>query len=294
MSLTMPEIHVGRGAQVGPLTVFPLWTAEPTVVGLTMGLTAEVIAAERDGGPVVGEVQLTNTGSSLALLVEGEILEGGWQHRALVHDVILRPKRSLVAAVACVEAGRWHGDMTHARRGRRASGIVRGAMSAPRAGHLQHDVWDRVSRYEGAMGASPTSSYLDHLDRLPEEVVPAPPPVLDGQRGVIIGLAGHPVLLELFPTHDALCGALPALMAGLLLDAAATAAPAEMTPGRRARRMVAHLDGRSVRRAGGIDAGDGDAHELTTDQAAVRGVTLAGQWAHMTVFNLRHSLVAAS
>lgn len=293
-TMTMPELHVGRGTQVGPLTVFPVWASAPAVEELAMGAAAEVAVAERDGSPMVGELILTNTGTQAALLIEGELLEGGWQHRALQHDVILRRSSSMVASVACVEAGRWNGGATHVRRGRRASGNVRAAMSSPDPQHRQQDVWSRVSRYGQVMGTSPTSSHVDHLDRIPDTADVKAVQVLEGQRGVIVGLAGQPVLLEVFPTHEALRSALPDLLSGLLVDAMASGAPNEVTPGRRARRMVERLDGRRIRHASGVDAGDGESRALETAHAVLRGVTMADQWAHLSAFNRHHPLVKVS
>lgn len=290
----IPELHVGRGQQAGPLTVFPVWTGAPAISRLVMGLAAEVSVAEREGSPVVGELIVTNKGSSHALLVEGELLEGGWQHRALQHDVILRPSGSMVAPVVCVEAGRWQGGGAHERRARRASGNVRAAMNATDESRRQQQVWHRVSGYDRSMGTSPTSSYVDHLDRMRQRVAFANVPVLDGQRGVVIGLAGQPVLLELFPSQECLTAALPELISGLMIDAISCATPMVITPGRRARRLVERLDGRRTHLADEVNAGDAIPFSLVTEHAAVRGVTLDEQWAHLTVFNRRHPLVEVS
>ena len=105
----IPELHVGRGQQVGPLTVFPVWTGAPAIAGLVMGLAAEVSVAEREGSPVVGELIVTNNGREPALLVEGELLEGGWQHRALTQTVLVEANSTSTLPVVCVEAGRWGG-----------------------------------------------------------------------------------------------------------------------------------------------------------------------------------------
>lgn len=293
-TMWMPELHVGRGTQVGPLTVFPVWASAPAVVGLAMGLAAEVTVTERDGSPVVGQLVVTNAGAQTALLVEGELLEGGWQHRALQHDVILRSASSMVVSVACVEAGRWNGAGSHVRRGRRASGNVRAAMGQADPSQRQEAVWSRVSDYDQAMGESATSSYVDHLDRLPRSLDLSAVPLLDGQRGVIVGLAGQPVVLELFPSHEALADALPELLSGLMLDAMSSRAPDAVTPARRARRMVDRLDGRRARHVTGVDAGDGEPFALDTEYAALRGVTLDEEWAHLTAFNRHHSLVEVS
>jgi hypothetical protein len=87
--LTMPTLHVGQGTHLGGLSVFPVWTDAPIMSGLDTGRAARVQAAEREGSPVVGELVLKNQGAKPALLVAGELFEGGWQHRALNHDILL-------------------------------------------------------------------------------------------------------------------------------------------------------------------------------------------------------------
>ena len=322
--MTMPALHVGQGATAGPLTVFPVWAAEPGPAGLATGLAADVRVGERDGRPVVGQLVLTNTGSAPALLVEGELLEGGWQHRVLLHDLVLAPGRSMVAPVACVEAGRWGGGGQHARRARRASGAVRATLHTTSPSMRQGEVWRRVSGYDTAMGASATSSFLDHLDAFDSDRAapsldsrrppapggpaagPSPAEVdgwlrevravapLDGQRGVVVGVAGQPVLLEVFPSSQALTEALPALLTGLLLDAVAAGAPVEPTPARRARRIVERLDGERFHRQEGVDAGLGVPQTLDTRSLAARGVAVDEVWAHLSVFNRTHPLLAAA
>lgn len=78
------------------------------------------VAELEDLSPDVNRVVLTNVGHSMALLVEGELLEGGWQHRVLQNDVVLVPGMPMVAAVACVEHGRWEpqGTPTFQRQAR--------------------------------------------------------------------------------------------------------------------------------------------------------------------------------
>ena len=125
MTMMMPELHVGRGTGLGPLTMFPVWTDAVAPAGLVTGRAAHVNVAERADGPSVGELMLTNIGDRVALLVEGEVLEGGWQHRVLVHDLVLSPGVSVAAVVVCVEQGRWEGSSPLARRARRASASVR-------------------------------------------------------------------------------------------------------------------------------------------------------------------------
>src|SRR6185503_19519780 len=119
--LMMPTLHVGQGSHLGGLSVFPVWTDAPVVAGLDTGRSARVQVAEREGSPVVGELVLKNTGAKPALLVAGELFEGGWQHRALNHDVLLVAGQQLVTSVSCVEVGRWQGGTAQVRASRRAA-----------------------------------------------------------------------------------------------------------------------------------------------------------------------------
>jgi hypothetical protein len=78
---------VGHGTHVGGLSLFPIWTDAPTVSGLDTGTAARVQVDEREGSPVVGELALKNRGPKPALLVAGELFEGGWQHRAMGNEL---------------------------------------------------------------------------------------------------------------------------------------------------------------------------------------------------------------
>jgi hypothetical protein len=191
-----------------------------------------VQVAEREGSPVVGELVLKNEGAKPALLVAGELFEGGWQHRALNHDILLMAGQQLVASVSCVESGRWHGASAQVRRLRRASMMVRSAQTIADSDERQGQVWERVSRYDNAFGASPTASYVDHLNRraAPSEVSNGRAKgaqeskaaelaagiknirALPGQRGALIGLGGQPAFVELFASPTGLRRHLPGLL----------------------------------------------------------------------------------
>ncbi len=291
--LMMPTLHVGQGTHLGGLSVFPVWTDAPIVSGLDTGRAARVHVAEREGSPVVGELVLKNEGAKPALLVAGELFEGGWQHRALNHDILLMAGQQLVASVSCVEAGRWHGASAQVRRSRRASMMVRSAQTTADGYDRQDQVWERVSRYDKAFGASPTASYVDHLNRRVAPIVDSaghPPAAeaaheaeaaqlaagikniraLPGQRGVLIGLGGHPAFVELFASPTGLRRHLPGLLEAAAIDAALL--PAEPTPGRRARRFVGPLAGAPLGHELGADAGSGHALGSRSQHHEIRGL----------------------
>jgi hypothetical protein len=297
--VAIPELHVGRPARFGPLTVFPVWTAAAMASDLVTGDAATINVAERKPQPAVGELVLTNTGSQPALLVEGELLEGGWQHRALVNDVVLAAGQTLVAAVACVEAGRWNGTAHHARRARRGSPRVRAALNANAAYSRQQEVWARVAEYDTSLGYSPSSSYVDHLNRLESPTSLASELLteaahfepLPGQTGAIIGLAGRPLALELYPSPVALGAHLGELLGSFVLDAVARSEPAEAVPGCRAREFAERLHNLVLTRRKGNDAGEALAVGFDSHRLLARGSVLGRRWAHLSVFNRRHPLL---
>lgn len=307
----MPELHVGRGVGLGPLTIFPAWTDAAAPPGLATGKAARVDVSERDDDPVIDQVVLTNRGYSMALLLEGELLEGGWQHRALQNDVVLVPGVPMVTSAACVEQRRWQGKPEFRRQARRAPASVRAAIGTAPPEARQQEVWQRVARYETALGPSPTASYIDHLDRL---TTPAQAGLFDtnngqvdelvqeirwlrplpGQRSVIAAVGGHPVLAEVFASRSALAAHMHQMLTGLLIDAITAGAPPEPAPSRRARRFAQGLDSVHATPRIDVNAGAGEALAGGTADVVVRGVSLAGRWAHLTAFNRHHPILGTA
>jgi len=260
--LMMPTLHVGQGTHLGGLSVSPIWSDAPIVSGLDTGRAARVQVAEREGSPVVGELVLKNQGAKPALLVAGELFEGGWQHRALNHDILLVAGQALVASVSCVEHGRWHGAAAQVRRSRRASMMVRSAQTIADGDDRQDQVWDRVSRYDTAFGESPPTSYVDHLNRRTapsegddgraQEAAAAGLTAgikniraLPGQRGVLIGLGGQPAFVELFASPTGLRRHLSGLLDAAAIDAALFLVSQRPVVGSSLRRPAHHgTDGR--------------------------------------------------
>lgn len=232
----VPALHVGQPSMIGPVTLFPVWAQVRPVTGLVTGVSALVEVTEVDGGPAVGRLSVYNPGTHPVLLVEGELLEGGWQTRACVQDVVVAPRERVDIQVACVEQHRWNGGTAHDRRARRVTSAVQGALRAP-APTRQTAVWDGVRRHETTAGTA-TGSLADHLDRVGGVTTP---PLLDGQKGVIVGVAGQPVALELFGNRAALAAHLSGIVEAALLEGE-LAGPVIAVPGRRARRFAARIE----------------------------------------------------
>jgi hypothetical protein len=316
--MKVPQLHVGAGSRLGPLSIFPVWTSGSGGLGISTGTHADVAVTELASGAQVARLTVTNNGPHPALLLEGELLEGGQQHRTCARDVVLGPGETRDIDTFCVEAGRWEaGETSHRRQARRAPLNVRSELATgpggQRGGNRQGRIWERVSRFDAARGGSATSSLLDHLDQFKDGTrnrfdAADAPDALEGQRGVVIGLGQQPLLLEVFGTHTLFRRHYRQLIDSAVLDLELL--PPQVVasgpmPGQRARDFAAHVqamdfgifDGgaaavevrshgplrsRNLSRAAGTVSAAGIAVELPTRRP---------QLAHLTGWNTQHPLM---
>ncbi|KIS28686.1 hypothetical protein TV39_04735 [Arthrobacter sp. SPG23] len=318
--MKVPQLHVGAGSRLGPLSIFPVWTSGSGSLGISTGTHADVAVTELAGGAQVGRLTVTNNGPHPALLLEGELLEGGQQHRTCARDVVLGPGETRDIDTFCVEAGRWEaGESSHRRQARRAPLSVWSELAngpgGQRGGNRQGRIWERVSRFDNARGASATSSLLQHMDWFKDDkeernrfsAADAPKP-LEGQRGVVIGRGQQPLLLEVFGTSTLFLRHYRQLIEAALLDLELlppqTVASGAMA-GQRARDFAAHVQAMDF---GTLDGGPA-AVEVRNHGAlrsrnisrAAGAVTAAGiavelpqrrpQLAHLTCWNTKHPLM---
>ncbi|GAB3316399.1 hypothetical protein GCM10027451_33170 [Geodermatophilus aquaeductus] len=234
------RLHVGQGATRGPLTVFPVWTDAPTLPpSYLTGAGVPVEVSERAGSPAIDQLVVTNRADRPVLLLAGELLEGGWQTRALTASTLLAPGRPTVEKVVCVEQGRWGGPTAHTRRARRTPFTVLSAMDG---GHAQQVVWDRVHGLESVAGPSATESLADRLDRTDataRDMTRGLRP-LAGQRGLLVGIAGRPVWMEVTDSARTLKAHWRGLLHAATLDALGR--PAVRTPAALARSFAEKVE----------------------------------------------------
>lgn len=281
----MNQFHVGRGTTRDAVTVFPIWAEEIHPVSYSMDHSRAVVG-ERPNGPSVGSLLVSNTAPVPLLLLEGQLLEGGMQHRMVARSMLLAPAAEAPLEVVCVEQGRWHGAGRHAVRGRRASARVRSGL---RAEDRQGEVWRRVAGYESSFGSNETSSYVEHADRaevrvrdLVRGLRPFP-----GQVGVLIGLAGQPLVAEIFDSPRMLALQFEAIVQAAAMDGVGL--PPVETPSRRARRFMDHV-GEVPRRVAGR-AGIADAVVGRTPYVDLAGLHWEGRDLYTLLTNPRHDLV---
>lgn len=230
-------LHVGQGTTVGSVTLFPIWQ-DRTSTGIRRYVTAttHLDLGEADDGPSVPQLVADNRGPKPVLILDGQLFEGGWQHRMATRSSLIAAGARLALDVACVEQSRWGGERGQTSRGRRATSYVRHGYDE--AGE-QHEVWRRVSGYAGDSATGSLAERLSAPDALADRILKRLRP-LPGQTGVLVGIGGQPLALETFDHPLTMREQFEAIVRAACLDAQGR--PALPTPGRRARRMVERLE----------------------------------------------------
>ncbi|WP_262103921.1 DUF6569 family protein [Arthrobacter sp. Marseille-P9274] len=240
-------LHIGAGTRLGPLTLFPVWAEGRGTIGLATGAAANLEVTELASGPQVSKLTVTNRDTQPVLLLEGELLEGGHQHRVCARDMILAPGESRDVDTYCVEQGRWGGASAHGRSGRRAPLNVRAELNRSVRDHgTQGRVWERVARFQGMHTMSASGSLVEHLDAgtrhaaLNLTKLPAP---VDGQRGVVVGFGGKALMLELFGSHRLFAQHYRSMVEAAWLDIQVSAGhvPSVGTPAQSARDLAVRV-----------------------------------------------------
>lgn len=279
MPLLELDVHVGRPLVRGGLTLFPVWNGCAVASRGYDVHSPAVSVQELAAGPSVGQLVIGNAGPRPVLVLEGELLKGGHQHRVLERSAVVEAGASVPLPVSCVEQGRWHGGRVHERAGRRAPTNVRAAADQSR-------VWQEVGRFEAAYASSPTHSYLDAVapvEARAADLVRGLRP-LPFQSGLLAGIGGQPLLLEVYDSPRTLAAVWSGLLQALAVDA--LAADAVPTPARRARRFVYRVVSAGV-------APDGDHLRGRSAYANVDSLVWRRRLVHTVAVNSRHELVAA-
>lgn len=300
--LRAPTHHLGAPTHVDGLTVFPVWTDAPIPRrALRTSLPDGARIGEVAEGPAIEVLRLQNPTEAQFLLPGGALFDGGWQHRVLIRSVLVVGCTEVDLDVRCVEAGRWGGPGDQRLHRRRAPLAIRGALGGivhdqaqtPEQSADQTEVWNRVQRYEGTIGSSPSSSMLeiaDHLDVAHPDVVQRLRP-LPGQRGVLIGIGGHPVLLEVFDHPRTLAEQWEPIITGVLADA--RLATDQPTPSHRARSFIRRISARALAPCG--PAGAAVAVHARDELVAAEGAAVEhDRLIHLSALNVRHELVGSA
>lgn len=274
----MHALHLGRGTTRGALTVFPLWSDHSGPADYTVEV-GDLDIRELEDGPAVELLEIDNRGDRPVLILEGQLFEGGWQHRMSTCSLLVAAGARELIEVACVEEGRWEGDGAQLTRGRRAPAYVRDAVRV--SDDVQGEVWSRVAEHTAGT-TNLTGSLVSHCDSLAAEAGEFAP--LEGQVGVLIGIGGHPHLVEVFDSAETLRRQFDAIIEAAAMDASEAAL--EPTPGRRARRFL----GRVGEVTPGRVPADGVGERLIgrSDHVDLAVLAWQGRDVHTRATNVRH------
>lgn len=230
------KLHLGQGTTVGAITVFPVWSARLGASRRYVTAMKEAVVAELPE-PLVEHLSVANNGVLPLLILDGQLFDGGLQHRMATRSTVIAAGHEHVIDVTCVEERRWQGGSAQSSSGGRACAFVRAGHDEPGG---QGEVWRRVARVAGS--SSWTGSLVEAQRRSNDQarLVMFHARPMAGQTGVVIGIGGQPATLENFDHPDTLREQFAAIVRAASLDAIGR--PAVATPGRRARRMVRRLE----------------------------------------------------
>lgn len=236
------RMHVGFGTTVDAVTMFPVWTDSPDPGGDYLPF----VAADADDRLIVSESEVpsvptlvaTNRTDLPVLLLAGEVVSGGRQDRVLNATVLVEAHTQLQIPVSCVEAGRWGGG-PRTRRAGHAPSTLRARTTASTAQRTdrssdQGEVWREVAAHLARHGTqSPTFALraVSEVDNVARRF-----PLLEGQRGVIVGIGRQVRSLELFDRHETLYQCFASLVSAALADGVGV--PAGVTSAGAARRFA--------------------------------------------------------
>ncbi len=276
-------VRVGGASRHDGLLVFWLHAADakaawPIATLEEARTRGDLLVTERAQATVPALI-VENRGATPVLLLAGEILVGGKQHRVVIEDILLAPKsgpRDL--AVYCVEQGRW--------AGRSGDFVSKGSFAAPQLRARVMDradqgrVWAEVHRYaRSAKAASPTESYQAiydnpdvkaHQRAIESAVGPAAAPAAHG-AAVFAGEAF--VGLDLFQSPDLFARQWPKLLRAHALEVYGRATTAPLDDKSR-RREVDDLLRRAARAQGALRENPGLGRLFEFRLEAARGSAL--------------------
>ena len=319
MRVLTDRFHIGQGTQIGPITAFPVWTEAKLSISYDTTPVATLQVSELES-PTIENLNIASTHPLPVLLPEGTVLDGGMQTRVLSRDVLIPTNRAVQVSTLCVESGRWSGGKRHEVNGRAPLSVIsalRGlrqdARGVRRDGSEQRQqvVWDSVARYETNYGRRSTSSLSkvmrdeevlernseqERINRrfkmLTEQLARFASNPLPGQSGVILGVGGHPVILEIMTSNRNFKKHFETLLNAIALDAAmAEEIPTANSRARKFAEIVMNtpLEIQSTDITGQLMSGFNELLDIKALQPTLRG----GAAIHTTVINRSHELILA-
>ena len=230
---TLPT-QLGEPISYRGITITPIFPSRDTVaeyISYAAAAGQGFTATEVDESGSVGEVRVKNPTGSRVLLYDGEEIAGAKQDRIINVAVMVEAGDTTTIPVSCIESGRWYRERAEFRpTGRTPSPQVRmsktlNLAAAPlERGRAQSAVWDAVymkQREHGfTSGTSKHGDLIEHERPRLEEFVNAFP-LQPGQCGMVLGMNGRIVTMDVVSRPDVYADLHRPLLTGYMLDALA-------------------------------------------------------------------------
>jgi hypothetical protein len=171
--------------------------------------------------PVTSRINVQNDGDIFVFLEEGLLLDGLRQSRMLTEDVVLPPHSSQTIKTLCVEANRWGHERGTLLQGRAPISIIASARMHDSPAEKQSSVWRSVTRIESRTMTSQTNSLttsLQSMNSFESEEIFSGYKIYAGQTGVLIGVHGSPLILEIYASEELFRGAFQEIIKSVLIE----------------------------------------------------------------------------
>ena len=169
------------------------------------------------------------------LILDGQLFEGGWQHRMATRSYLIPAGTEQALDVACVERDRWGGGAEQWSDGRRSPVSIR--MGAEQGG--QEEVWRRIYMRSPRSDTGSLLGAMQVADEQASLLLRYVRPLV-GQVGLLVGIGGAPVTLEVFDDPRTLQEQTRHIVRAASLDALGS--PALPTPDGLARQALASVE----------------------------------------------------
>ncbi|MHB2018803.1 MAG: ARPP-1 family domain-containing protein [Candidatus Xenobia bacterium] len=230
-------IRLGDPMQHRSVTLFPIFPIHVSTPPFDYEVLDEavrqvhVIISEKPGA-TVPELLLRNVGSTMVLGFEGQEVVGGRQNRILNTTVLVDSQREVALPVSCVEQHRWHSTGSDRfRTGESLSSHVRFSTSSSvtaslrTAGNYRSDqsaIWSEIRTASTSLGSHSSTGALHAIyesRRADLEAFNAALPFVDGAIGLLVGINGSNVGLDIFDRTTTAAKCWSRLVRSYVLDA---------------------------------------------------------------------------
>ena len=236
-------LHFGEPIADRGLALTPLYTRSRPGIAAYRLLAAAIalgeVTVQEAAQAAVPALRLTNTGDLPVLILGGEEVVGGRQHR-VVNTSLLAPARSVFdLPVSCVEQGRWSQTTVTFGVGETAYPLLRGKMlEQVSSGYAQlrspatdqAAIWAEVAARQQSVGArSATGAMRDAYAAREDDLARAEERLHypdDGPVGVLALIGGHAACADIFDQPETLRGCWPRLVRSYALEALGAATTA--------------------------------------------------------------------